>query len=319
MYDVISFGSATVDIIVKSDQFIQTKDILGLIPSSKNEVKQGIICSGGGATNSSVALARLGFKTACCALMGNDVLKYFIRKDLKDNGVSRNLLIHPKTESTDYSVLLVGKNGNRSVLTNRGTNCLQYKQIPWKKIQKAKWFFITSIKGNMDLLEQLIGFAVENNIGITLNPGRRELLSRQKLIPLLKYVDFLLLNKIEAETLTATKFENTNFWDKILSYGAKINAVTNGRDGAYICTTEQKIYSPIINVSPVNENGAGDSFGSAFTAAILYKKDLKTALIWGVNNSASVVSHLGPKEGLLTYKEIVSHASKTRKTKKSKN
>jgi len=319
MYDVISIGSATVDIIVKSDQFIYTKDSIGVTPSSKNEVKQGVICSGGGATNSSVALSRLGFKTACCALMGNDVLRYFIRKDLKDNGVSRSLLIHPKLETTDYSVLLVGDNGNRSALTNRGKNCLQYKQIPWKKLKKAKWFFITTIKGNMDLLEQLIGFAVENNIGITLNPGRRELIARNKLLPLIKYVDFLLLNKTEAEIITNKKFENSDFWDKLLSYGAKINSVTNGRDGAYICTTEQKLYSPIINLAPVNANGAGDSFGSAVTAALLYKKDLKTALTWGITNSASVVSYLGPKEGLLTYKKINHYASKTRKTKKSKN
>jgi len=317
MYDVVSIGSATVDIIINSDQFILKDDILGVMASSKNEVSHGLICSGGGATNTSVAFSRLGFKSACLARLGNDILRYYVRKDLRDNNVSRRLLIHPKNETTDYSVLLVSKDGQRSALTNRGDSTLLVSNIPFTKIKSAKWFMITSVKGNMDLVEQLIGFAVENHIGITLNPGHRELEKRHTLIPLIKQVDFLLLNKVEAESLTQLKFEDSHFWDRLLSYGAKIVAVTNGRNGAYIATNEQKLYSPILNTKPVNENGAGDSFGSAFTAALIYKKDLKTALAWGIKNSASVVSQFGAKMGLLTLKQISTNASKTRKSKKS--
>jgi len=316
MYDIISIGSATVDILATSDQFILTPDVLGVVPSSKNEIKTGLICSGGGATNSSVCFSRLGLKSACLSILGDDILKYFIRKDLRDNGVTRRLLIHPKTEKTDYSVVLVATDGTRSALTNRGDSCLQYHHLRWKKLKKAKWFFITSIKGNLDLLEQIIGFAKENNIKVALNPGRRELLSRRLLIPLIKHVDFLLLNKYESEILTDLKFENDKFWDCLLSYGAKICAVTNGRDGAYISTNEQKLYSSIINVLPIDETGAGDAFGAAFTAALFYEKDIKTALTWGIKNSASVVSYLGAKEGLLTLRQIT-HAPKTRKNKKN--
>ena len=94
--------------------------------------------------------------------------------------------------------------------------------------------------------------------------------------------------------------------------GAKICVVTNGRDGAYITTSVQKLYSPILNVVPVDELGAGDAFGSAFTAAIIHGHDLQTALNWGIHNSASVVSYLGAQKGLLTLNQIT-HAAKTNK------
>jgi len=312
MYDIISIGGAVVDIIVTSDQFISRPDILGLTPSSKNEIKEGIIGSGGGAVNTSISFSRLGLKSACCSLLGDDILSKIVRKSLANNKVTRRLLVHYKKEDTDYSVILVGPDGGRCVLTNRGKTRLESSQIKWKKLKKAKWLYISSLEGNLNLVEKIIGFANENNIGITLNPGRRELKSSRLLIPLLKYVDILLLNKTEAQDLTGLVFQDSNFWPKLLNMGAKICVVTNGRDGAYITTSVQKLYSPILNVVPVDELGAGDAFGSAFTAAIVHGHDLQTALNWGIHNSASVVSYLGAQKGLLTLSQIT-HAAKTNK------
>jgi sugar/nucleoside kinase (ribokinase family) len=315
MYDIISIGGAVVDITVTSDQFILRPDILGLAPSSKNEIKEGIIGAGGGAVNTSVSFSRLGLKSACCSLLGDDILSKIVRKSLSQNKVTRRFLIHYKKESTDYSVILVGPDGSRSVLTDRGKTHLESSQIKWRQLKKTKWLYITSLEGNISLIEKIIGYAYENQIGITLNPGRRELKSSRLLIPLLKYVDVLLLNKTESQDLTGLAFEDSRFWPKLLNMGAKICVVTNGRDGAYITTSVQKLYSPILNVVPVDELGAGDAFGSAFTAALIHGHDLQTALNWGIHNSASVVSYLGAQKGLLTLNQIT-HATKTHKDQK---
>ncbi len=304
MFDIISIGAATIDIFVKSDQFVVKDNLLGLEYSSKNEITYSLISSGGGATNSAVAISRLGLKAGCLSLLGNDPLSLYIFKDLKENNVATDLLIHLDNEVTDFSVILVSPDGGRSILTNRGSSRLEKSQIVWDKLINTTWFYITSLEGNLELLEQLVGFATEHQIKIALNPGNRELSETTRLVPLLSHVDFLLLNKAESELITGIEVNQTGYWEKLLSFGSKITAVTNGREGAYILTREQKLFSPIINTKPIDETGAGDSFGSTFIAAQTHHLNLNDSLFWAIKNSASVVSMLGAKPGLLNLIEI---------------
>lgn len=304
MFDVITIGAATIDIFVKSPQFIVDNNLLSLEYSSKNEISQSLICSGGGATNSAVSFSRLGLKAACISLIGDDHLSNYIFDDLKKESVSTNLLIKNKGDSTDFSVILVAPDGGRSILTNRGSTRLEEKYLNWNKIPKTKWFYISSLEGNLDLLEKIIGYAKENNIKIALNPGNRELSQRKKLLPLLKLVDFLLLNKTESETLTELDINDKKFWDKLVSLSPSIISVTNGRDGAYVFTNGKHYYSPIINTKPIDETGAGDSFGSTFVSALIYNLSPEDALHWAIKNSASVVSSIGAKTSLLTIEKI---------------
>lgn len=287
-FDIISIGAATVDIFVKSDQFILDHDLIALKHSSKNEITQSLISSGGGATNSSVAFSRLGLQPACLALFGSDPLGQYVLKDLHNI----DLLLPPQDETTDYSVILVAPDGGRSILTQRGPSRLEEKHLDFDKLQ-SKWLYITSLEGNLELLEKLIGYAVENNIKIALNPGNRELAHTKRLLPLLSHLDFLLLNKTESQFFTESQLKIPH-----------ITAVTYGREGAYIYTQGQKLFSPCLNATPVDETGAGDAFGSAFVAALAHKLTPEEALFWGVKNSASVVSALGAKPGLLTLSKI---------------
>mgnify|MGYP000889070137 CR=1 FL=1 len=304
MFDVISIGAATVDIFIKSKDLIVTPEIVGLKPSSKNEISQSLISSGGGATNSAVAFSRLGLKSACVSLLGQSYLNQYIFNDLKKEKISEQFICSKKTATTDFSVILIDKTGARSILTNRGNTRLESRHIPWSKIKKTRWFYITSLEGNLDLLEKIIGFAKENNIKICLNPGKRELQSRRRIFNLAKMVDFLLLNKEESEIFFDAKFDDNDFFNLIHQQKLPLVAITGGRDGAYIFTDSHQFYSPIINTKPADETGAGDSFGSAFVAALIYNKSPQDALFWGIKNSASVVSCLGAKTGLLTFKQI---------------
>jgi len=304
MLDVISIGAATVDIFIKSKDLIVTPEIVGLKPSSKNEISQSLISSGGGATNSAVSFSRLGLKSACVSLLGQSYLNQYIFDDLKKNKVDDQFIYIQKSATTDFSVILINPDGRRSILTNRGDTRLESRHIPWSKIKKTKWFYITSLEGNLDLLEKIIGFAKENDIKICLNPGKRELQSRRRIFNLAKMVDFLLLNKEESETFFDSEFDNDDFLKLIHQSKLPLVAITNGRQGAHIFTDTKQFYSPIISTKPADETGAGDSFGSAFVAALIYNKTPQDALFWGIKNSASVVSHLGAKPGLLSLRQI---------------
>lgn len=303
-FDVISIGSATVDIFIKSDDLIITPEIIGLKPSSKNEINQSLFCSGGGATNSAVALSRLGLKSAPVFLIGNSYLNQYIYDDLKKTKITDKFVCTNKSDITDFSLIIVPHGGGRSILTNRGQGGLESKNFHWNQIKKTQWFYITSLEGNLDLLEQIIGFAKENNIKIALNPGKRELSSHRRILSLSKMVDFLLLNREECELLFNLSFDDIISNNFIHQTKIPIVAITAGRDGAYVFSDSHQFYSPAINHKPVDETGAGDAFGSTFVAALIHKKSPQDALFWAMKNSASVVSFLGAKTGLLTLKQI---------------
>ena len=309
-YDVITIGAATLDIFIKSEGFSIKPDAsspsgqtLCLPFSNKLDITQGLVTSGGGATNACLGFNRLGFTSAPISLIGQDEFGQLVLSDLKKYSIPTDFLTSATNDSTDYSVILVGPDGGRTVLVNRGHGRLDSPNIPWDKL-KTKHFYITSLEGNIDLLEQILGFSQENNITVTFNPGNLELSQSAKLWPLLAYVDILLVNQIEAELLTGLTFNTPEFWQKIEKTLSKTVAVTNGRDGAYILSSGQSLYSPIINTNPVDETGAGDSFGCALAAGILSGCDLTTSLSWAMHNAASVVGALGAKDGLLTKQQL---------------
>jgi ribokinase len=303
MFDFISIGAATTDIFLKSPSLLENKRFLSLKKSSKNEVTESLICSGGGATNSATTFSRLGFKTTLISLIGDDPLSEYIKRDLIKEKISQEFLVVSKNDQTDFSLVLVSSNGTRSILTSRGSSRLGSKDIPWDRL-KTKWLYLTSLEGNLPLLEELIGFSKENNIKISLNPGLRELKQRRQLLPLLKHLDFLLLNRQEAEILVNINYKNSSFYDKLRSL-SPIVAVTNGRFGAKILTPKETLFSPIINIHPNDETGAGDAFGSAFVAGLMKNLSLDQCLSWAIHNSGSVVSALGAKTGILNLKQIL--------------
>lgn len=307
MFDIISLGAATTDIFVKSPQLLESKRFLSLKRSSKNEISETLICSGGGATNSATTFSRLGLNSALISLIGDDPLSEYIKEDLIKEKINRDFLVINKNDRSDFSLILVSSNGTRSILTSRGSTRLESKNIPWDRL-KTKWLYLTSLEGNLPLLEELIGFSKENNIKISFNPGLGELKQRRQLLPLLKYLDFLLLNRQEAEILTNTNHKNASFYDK-LRLTAPLVAITNGHLGAKILTPTETLFSPIIDTHPEDETGAGDAFGSAFVAGLIHNYSLNQCLSWAIHNSASVVSALGAKAGILTIKQL-SHVSK---------
>jgi sugar/nucleoside kinase (ribokinase family) len=310
-FDVISIGSATIDIFVKSKDFIYDKKLLSLRSSSKNEIYQGLICSGGGATNSSVTFSRLGLKSACISLLGNSYLNEYIFDDLKKNKVYEKFISVDKSNITDFSVILVAPDGTRSILTHRGQSALEEKNFKWSQLKKSKWFYISSLEGNLDLLEKIIGFAREFKIKIALNPGKRELSKPKKLLPLVKMVDFLCLNQEETEILFGMSHFDDSLFNRIHELKIPYVTITNGRQGAYVLFDQKQFYSPAAQSKPIDETGAGDSFGATFVSALIYNKPPKDALYWAITNSASVVSHLGSKPGLLNLKQINSFIHKS--------
>src|SRR5437870_53989 len=128
MYDAITVGSATVDVFARTKfseliKIIDPKgetDLLAFPSGSKILIDQLEFTTGGGGTNTAVALSRLGHKIGFIGKLGNDANSDFMRNDLKKEKI--DLLCASSSGKSGYSVILDTIEHDRTILTYKGIN-----------------------------------------------------------------------------------------------------------------------------------------------------------------------------------------------------
>ena len=300
-FDVVTFGSAIVDIFLQSEEFRVIQDSADKFICQpfgrKMEIGNNVITSGGGGTNTAVSFSRQGLLTAAVCRFGDDALGQLIEEELEKEGVAGDFFVK-RNEQTDTSVILIGPGGSRTILVCRGQTRLGSSDIDLAEI-KSKWAYLTSLEGNLDLVERILTFAGKRNISVGWNPGKKELANKDKLINLAKRVRVFNLNRKEMEDLVGKGLEEDSFWQSVRDIGAKLTVVTDGRQGAYLLYDQGLHFLPSPKTEPADETGAGDAFGSGFVAGLIKGMEVKEAFQLAMNNGASVVQHIGSKKGLI--------------------
>jgi len=322
MFDVISVGSATLDVFIKSSdlKLLKTDKVFTgtaiIAPyGTKAEVQELVIASGGGGTNTAVGFARLGLKTAALARCGWDFAGKIVRQKIKQEGVDDSLLIQMEKEATDYSTILLGPDGDRTILVYRGGTKLNQSLIDFDKL-KAKWFCVSSIEGNLKLLAGLIEFAKKNRIKMAVNPGRRELVRKDELLTLVKKVDLLVLNQEEAAQLVGEEYFDPKLFKKVALVSDGLVAVTQGAEGVYLFDQQDRcLQADGFKPNVVDATGAGDGFFCGLVAGLVKDWELEKALKLAVANGAAVVTETGAKTGLLGEQNVGNWLQKPLKMK----
>lgn len=312
-YDVITIGAATLDIFMKSDKFrvVSSADIPGGIAmcevyGGKMEVEEVAIMSGGGATNCAVSFAKKDLKTAAIAEMGNDPQSLLVHKDLEEASVDTRFLIQEAGETTAVSVVLISDDGGRSIMVYRGAAAMLTKHdVPIEDLE-TRWMHISSLGGNIELLETLLKFAKLKNIRVSLNPGLKEIKHKEKLLKMLTEVEILFINRDEAKQLWGIDYSDDEIWKSKQSLpGADVTIITDGARGGKVCIKgEVSFYEGVKVKKVVDTTGAGDAFASGMVAGVLYGKSYEQAVEWGIKNASNVLKYVGAKKGLLSLGEI---------------
>ena len=312
-YDVVTIGSATLDIFMRSDKFkvISSGEVKGGLAmcevyGGKMEVEEVEIVSGGGATNVAVSLARKDLKTACICEMGNDPQALIVHQDLEAAQVDTRFLVQEPDETTAVSVILIADDGGRSIMVHRGASAMLSKRdLPFEEIE-ARWIHISSLGGNLQLLKQILEFADKRGIRVSLNPGMKEIKRGAELLKLLKKVEILFLNREEAGVLTEDDYQSEAVWNKgVCEVGTKVVVITDGARGGKVCMDQKNIFWEGRKPRKVvDTTGAGDAFASGYLAAILYGHNYERAIGWGSVNASAILGHVGAKKGLLTLAQI---------------
>ena len=119
------------------------------------------------------------------------------------------------------------------------------------------------------------------------------------------------MNQHEAELYMQKKGEPWNlhtFFKLACATKNKTVVLTLGRNGVHILH-EGHIYShPSTTSTPINTLGAGDAFNACFSGLLTLGHDIKTAILYGLFNSGSVIKHHNTQTGILSIEELKTHS-----------
>jgi sugar/nucleoside kinase (ribokinase family) len=302
-YDVLCVGSAVLDNFLIVDQSLKSIRLGDKVLVTKMEKH-----SGGGATNSAAALAKLGLKVKLLSKLGSDHDADFVVKEMKEYGI-KNICLSRSKHNTNFSTLISStKEKDRIIYAHKGASKDLTKKDFKKSQLNARWIYLATLMGKSFQISKMITqYAQKKKINVLFNPSSYLAKKGKKILkPILQATTILVLNKEEAQALLGTK---ENSFQKLLiglnKLGPQIVVITNGwkkmaalKDNWMYSLTPSK-------VKVVHTAGAGDAFNSGFLAGLIKKYSFADALRLGQVNSYSVIQHIGTKNKLLTEREAL--------------
>ena len=332
MYDVITIGSATMDVFVECEDanivsvFSKSKksEFMSYPYGAKVEISDFASNVGGGGVNTAVNFANLGLNTSAIFKIGDDIYSAGVLESFEGTNVDLSNKIQNKSESTGFSIILVSFQGDRTVLAHRGANAhIKKSDINFEAIKQSKLLYIAPLNGDSNkVLDDIVKFAHDNDVSICFNAGttsiKRGFNYLKKILATAKIV---VMNKEEAAMATQIQVrpdtrevkyseelihpDIKEMFQKLKVNDYQIIVITDGGNGAYAYDGEKYYYCPVFDGPVVSTLGAGDAFASTFCAALGRTKiDIGKSLMMASVNSAGVVSEFGAAKGLMTFDEI---------------
>lgn len=309
-YDIITFGSATLDIFVKPQTFLigkerefRTGQALCFPFPSKVDIEELKYETGGGGTNTAAFFSSQGFRTLYVGALGKDFAGEKVRQELSRLKIDTRFIVNTVEAATNLSVVLSEKKDRTCFVWRGASEHLRWGHLDKEALKKAKWFYLAPLSGKLaKLFVPLVEFAEENGIKVFANPGNSQIgMDSRQLISVMQKIDVLLLNQEEASLLTGVSYKKKKkIFKKLNSLIPDLAVMTKGEKGALASDGETLWQTPALKVRVVEKTGAGDAFGSGFLSGLINKGEVEYALQMGIANSASCITKRGAKKGLLS-------------------
>ncbi len=299
------------------------------------------IPAGGNSSNVTLGSAKLGLNVAYISNVGDDDHGRKTLAKLKDANADTTWIKTHVGIPTNYNYVLWYAD-DRTILVKHedyaNDQFLNFLQ-DGPDSPRTDWLYLSSINDSDFSLHQKISdwFITHPEVKLAFSPGTWQIKAgTEKLKDIYAHTEILFCNKQEAEKIAEGKVvrETTSdglvrdvtsseanvgsptsrsqvvlhtLAEQIKKLGPKTVIITDGENGASVLDANNNFFqTPALKIfgPAIERTGAGDAFASAFLAATIDGLSSEEALVWGATNSASVVTKIGPHEGLLTRSEI---------------
>ena len=292
---VLSFGSLNIDYVYDVPHFITRGETMAAL--SLNTY------SGGKGLNQSVALSKAGLRVFHVGAVGEEGL--FLIDELESAGVNTNYIARLKDIRTGHTIIQRNSDGDNCIILYGGAN----RQITKEQIDSTLAEFSKGdalvIQNEINDIEYMASRAHELGMIVAFNPSPME----EKIIPVFKHSDYILLNEVEAGQFLRQDITGLNpeeIAGKLLSElpDSKI-VLTLGTNGSVYADKHGMFRQEAIKVNAVDTTAAGDTFTGFFLSGIFSGQKPEWSMKFASNASAIAVTRPGAAPSVPSREEVL--------------
>ena len=323
-YDISALGNALVDTQYMVDhEFLSEigleadsmtlatpEEHAPIIKKLKEMGAESVSDCGGSATNSLVAASNYGSSCHHVCRVADDLdgkkyLESLQIAGVKHIGVSKEDSDLP----TGKCLIFVTPDAKRTMSSMLGISAfLGPKDIDYDAVQNSKIFYIEGYMVTSDENFSAVTSVLENISGDTLKAlslsdagivnGFKEKFKKIESFG----IDMIFCNDDEAIAFAGK--ENLDDSIEFFKSQSYMIAITVGAEGSIIIKDGNVIFSPAVQISPVDTNGAGDMYAGSFMHAFLKGHTLEECAEFSNYASSKVVETFGPRLTPDGYAEV---------------
>lgn len=293
---ILCFGSLNIDYVYKVDHFVQKGETL-----SSDSLQ---VFSGGKGLNQSIALARSGVEAYHAGSIGED--GKFLLTQLQEAGVNTDYVNVLKTVRTGNAIIQNNKDGDNCILLYGGAN----QAITTEQVDVVLEHFqcgdFVVLQNEINEVPYIIEQAHNRKMKIVLNPSPMD--EKIKKMPL-KYVDYFLLNEIEAGQILETDGLDGEAMAKALHEKFPKSAIvlTMGEKGSIYLDGNETVLQSVYKVQTVDTTAAGDTFTGFFIGGILKGLTVKETMDLASKAAGIAVTRMGAAPSIPDIQEVIDY------------
>jgi len=295
--------------------------------------------TGGAPYNVLIDLAQMKAKFPLygAGIIGADENGDFILRDLKEHSINSKYIRQTKDAPTSYTDVMTEKaTGARTFFHCRGANALLDIEDFEKIDVPARIFHLgyLLLLDKLDVPDEEYGVKSARVLSLLQNKGYKtsvDVVSEsgdrfQKLVtPALKYIDYLIINEIEAERITSNKIRTENSIDAynlktaalmLMEKGVRERVVIHFPEGGYsLDNKSNEVFVPsfLVDSSEIKGTvGAGDAFCAGMLYALHEEIDIADALKLASANARFNLLHPTSTGGAVPVDEVLDYMNKAK-------
>ncbi|MEA3406654.1 MAG: PfkB family carbohydrate kinase [Chloroflexota bacterium] len=294
---VVGLGMAVLDILVR----------LREMPRWDQGARLSAVAidGGGPVATAMVAVSRLGVRAGFVGTCGSDRLGEIKMETLVENDLDVSRVVRrPGPENQIVLVSVHEDTGERVFSGLRGfrDNALRVDELDRAYITSADYLHLDGAHAEAAL--QAAQWMQEAGKTVVLDAGTTEGPVSPSLRALVEHTDVLICGSGFGPALTGLD----DLWEvgeAILEHGPRIVVQTEGADGSYTVTAEERFHTPAFEVDVLDTTGAGDVFHGAYIVGLLQGWDVRQVAQFSTAVSAIKCTKLGGRTGIPTFQETM--------------
>ncbi len=304
MFDVISLGILVADVMAKPIDNVPEEDKLALFDRMEMHI-------GGCASNTAIALSRLGAKVKVIGKVGADAFGDFVINTLGEHKVDASSVVRDPLVNTAFTFAMISSRGRRRFLHTMGADAtFGLEDIKIEELQGAQILHIagTYLMSHLDgrptakLLREARRMGLTTSLDTAYNDQIEDW--RQIIVPCLSHIDYFLPSVEEAEKITGQT--DPQKMARVLAENCPGTiAIKLGSKGLFLKTRQVEKLIPPYHVKVVDTSGAGDCFVAGFLRGLLEGWDEERCARLGNAVASFCIQAIGCTTGVASWQETV--------------